>query len=266
MMHKIKKISLVIVALIIAAFYGLQLYQNKMLYPAPNMPTIKSFPEHIEKISFASSYGYLLKPRVVTQQRFPLVIYLHGNGELIDMWVDKFDPLLAKGIAVFLLEYPGYGDAAGSPSLTSIKQAVAQGYDAVTKLSSIDKSQIVAYGRSMGGGGAGLLAEQRPLNALALESTFSSLGKLVQEYGYPQFILRDKYDTANIVKQFKQPVYIYHGKADNIIPFSHALTLKEAASDVTFHSDDCGHNNCPVIFGELIDFLQSKAGFTLLEH
>src|SRR6185295_5826038 len=50
----------------------------------------------------------------------PLMIYAHGNGELIDLWADEFAPLRAAGIHVLLVEYPGYGRSAGTPSESSV--------------------------------------------------------------------------------------------------------------------------------------------------
>jgi len=50
----------------------------------------------------------------------PLMIYAHGNGELIDLWADEFAPLRAAGIHVLLVEYPGYGRSGGTPSESSV--------------------------------------------------------------------------------------------------------------------------------------------------
>ena len=46
----------------------------------------------------------------------PLLIYTHGNGELIDFWADRFEPIRAAGIHVLLVEYPGYGRSGGRPT------------------------------------------------------------------------------------------------------------------------------------------------------
>ena len=46
----------------------------------------------------------------------PLLIFAHGNGELIDHWVDAFGPARARGASALLVEYPGYGRSEGAPS------------------------------------------------------------------------------------------------------------------------------------------------------
>jgi pimeloyl-ACP methyl ester carboxylesterase len=53
-----------------------------------------------------------------------LIIYSHGNGELIDMRAADFDALRAAGYAVLQVEYPGYGRSAGSPSEASVTAAL----------------------------------------------------------------------------------------------------------------------------------------------
>ncbi len=36
----------------------------------------------------------------------PVIIFAHGNGELIDFWADEFLYFTKQGIAVLLVEYP----------------------------------------------------------------------------------------------------------------------------------------------------------------
>src|SRR3954465_13505472 len=48
-----------------------------------------------------------------------LIIYAHGNGELIDMRAADFGVPRDSGYAVLQVEYPGYGRSGGSPSEAS---------------------------------------------------------------------------------------------------------------------------------------------------
>ena len=39
----------------------------------------------------------------------PVVIFGHGNGELIDFWPAELQKFTRLGVALMLVEYPGYG-------------------------------------------------------------------------------------------------------------------------------------------------------------
>ena len=82
----------------------------------------------------------------------PIVIFAHGNAELIDSCPHEFTKLTRLGINVLLVEYPGYGRSAGSPSEKSITEAFLAAYDVITARDDVDPSQVILFGRSLGGG------------------------------------------------------------------------------------------------------------------
>jgi pimeloyl-ACP methyl ester carboxylesterase len=257
-LKSILNILILLIGVTIPALIFLYFFQSKLLYPAPNAPVLIKLPENVSKIDLGLSYAYLLKPLGSNNKRFPLLIFAHANAELADMWVDRFDYIVNSGIAVLLVEYPGYGNAQGETNLNTINTVMLNAFDKTVILPFINENLVAAYGRSIGGGPASLLAGQRPLIALGLESTFSDLPKLVSQKLYPSFLLKDRYDNQKIVESLTIPIFITHGINDVIIPFSHAQTLKKSAQDVTFHSAKCGHNNCPHKWREFVDFLKSK--------
>jgi hypothetical protein len=175
----------------------------------------------------------------------PLVIFAHGNGELIDFWAEEFEALRRWGVAVLLVEYPGYGRSPGRPSEASVTAAMVAGYDWAAARTDIDAQRIVAYGRSVGSGAACALARERPVAALVLESAFTSVHRMARRYGLPRLLVRDPFDNLAVVRQFPRPVLILHGEADEIIPVSHAHALHQAARSATLHLLPCGHNDCP---------------------
>ena len=50
----------------------------------------------------------------------PLVVFTHGNAELIDDWPSNLDQYRRWGMSVLLPEYRGYGRSGGSPSQEDI--------------------------------------------------------------------------------------------------------------------------------------------------
>ena len=101
-----------------------------------------------------------------------------------------------------------------------------------------------------------MLAKERPLAAIGLESSFTSLAAVVAEKGYPSFLLRDRYDNISILQEVEVPVFLTHGKNDTIIPVSHSEAMHAALNQSTLITKPCHHNNCPRPWSELIDFLK----------
>jgi hypothetical protein len=73
-----------------------------------------------------------------------VLLFAHGNGELIDHWPAEFDEPRSWGMAVLLVEYPGYGRSAGFPAQPTIAAAMAAAYDWIRTQPSLDANRIIA--------------------------------------------------------------------------------------------------------------------------
>jgi hypothetical protein len=193
----------------------------------------------------------------------PLIMNTHGNGELIDQWAERVGPLRDAGVGVLLVEYPGYGRSGGKPSENSITAAMLAAFDWAANDPRVDARRIVAHGRSMGGGAAGQLAARRPLAALVLESTYTSLADMVRAHGLPDFLVSNRFDTVAALRAFRGPVLIMHGVDDEVIPFGHARLLAAAAPRARFVELACGHNDCPPQWELVLGFLAENGVFTV---
>lgn len=233
--------------------------QRRMMYPAPTPPPydalVNTDGERLwaEGDDFRSEL-WLLPPTTV-EGPAPLLVFTHGNGELIDYWVDEFGPARDWGFAVLLVEYPGYGRSTGSPSERTITGAMVAAYDLVASRPDVDERRIVGYGRSLGGAAIGALSRQRDFAAIVLESAFTSVAAMARTMGYPGFLVRDRFDNEAALEAYDGPVLILHGRRDRIIPPSHADALSEAASDARLVWMECGHNDCPRPWSAISDFL-----------
>lgn len=175
----------------------------------------------------------------------PIVIFGHGNAELIDSWPQEFTKLTRLGIGVLLVEYPGYGRSAGSPSEKSITEAFLAAYDVITARDDVDSSQVILFGRSLGGGAVCALSKYRKTKALILMSTFTSVRSIAKKYLAPSFLVRDPFDNQSAVEKYLGQVLIIHGKFDTIIPYSHGRSLFKSARDAELITYKAGHNDCP---------------------
>jgi pimeloyl-ACP methyl ester carboxylesterase len=190
----------------------------------------------------------------------PLLVYAHGNGELIDHWLEAFEPARELGAAALLVEYPGYGRSRGSPSEHSIQAAMVAAYDFATKERGYAEQAVVGWGRSVGGGAVCALARERRLAALVLESTFTSVTQMALLHGLPArfapLLVRDPLDNLGLVRRFRGPVLVLHGERDEMIPPDHARELHAGARSAELHWLPCGHNDCERPWVPVLAFLE----------
>jgi pimeloyl-ACP methyl ester carboxylesterase len=188
----------------------------------------------------------------------PLLIYAHGNGELIDMRAGDFATLRAAGMGVLQVEYPGYGRSEGSPSDDSLTAAHVAAFDWASADPRVDARRILGYGRSLGGGAIAQVAARRPLAALVLESTFENFEEVVMAYGVPRHLLINQFDTRAVLANYDGPVLLLHGTQDRTFDASNARALAAVARRATLHLATCGHNDCPARWDLVLGFLAAN--------
>lgn len=188
----------------------------------------------------------------------PLLMYTHGNGELIDFWADKFAAVRGAGISVLLVEYPGYGRSGGKPSERSVTATMLVAYDRIATDPRVDARRIFGHGRSLGGGAVAQLAARRPLAALILESSFTSVADILHGYHLPDWLISNRFDTRAVLAAYRGPVLIMHGSSDVNVPVTHAHALKAGAPAAELHLMNCGHNDCPPQWELVLSFLAAN--------
>ena len=232
--------------------------------PSPSAPKLPGLETIWLETGSGKVESWLLPPvSGSTAGPAPAVIFGHGNGELIDFWPDDLQGFCRLGMAVLLVEYPGYGRSAGSPSQESITEAFVAAYDALLARKDIDASRVLLFGRSLGGGAVCALSVRRPSAALILMSTFTSARTFARRYLAPSFLVRDPFDNLTAVEQYKGPVLIMHGRHDTVIPYSHGTSLAKAARKGKLISYKAGHNDCPpdwnVFWLDVEEFLRQNS-------
>jgi uncharacterized protein len=233
-------------ALYVAFLCALFLRQGSIIYPGAQIAVGPAPPQAdgVVPLKIATSQGsvealFLPAPSTGVQQ--PVVVFAHGNGEVIDYWISALHGFQERGIGVLLVEYPGYGRSSGSPSERSIRAAMDAAYDRIAADPRVDRTRIFGFGQSLGGGAICLLARDRPLRALILQSTFTSLDSFTARYWTPSFLLRDHFDSLASVRRFPGPVLVIHGREDPVIPWKQGLQLAAGSPHSTFKLYDCGH-------------------------
>ena len=68
---------------------------------------------------------------------------------------------------------------------------------------------------------------------------------MARQMGLPGSWVRDPFDTETTLKSFEEPVLIFHGQRDEIVPHAHSAVLHETAQNSRLVTLECGHNDCP---------------------
>lgn len=155
------------------------------------------------------------------------------------------DTYLECGYDVFMLDYRGYGKSGGNiTNEEQIHSDVEKTYQFMLK--QYDEKDIIIAGYSIGTGFAAKLAADKSIKALLLQAPYYSMSGLVSEKMpyLPGFITRYKIDSYKFLERVTAQVYILHGTADQLIPFSHAKRLIRHAKpqDVLIPIEGGGHN------------------------
>lgn len=251
---------LLVLVVALAGYYALLfLLQRRLMYPAPRGPASFALPADAEPVELAGESGpgraWFLAPAPAAPRPSPVIMFFHGNAERAENWLTEFHPARAAGFAVLLVEYPGYGEAPGSPSQTSLTNAALAAYDWVRTRAGADRAAVIAYGRSLGGGVATRLATRRPVAALILESSFISARAFAGRFMAPGFLVRDPFDNLAELTDYAGPLLVLHGEHDEIAPVAHGRALAAAKRDGQFVSMPCGHNDCERPWPDVLTFL-----------
>lgn len=147
------------------------------------------------------------------------VLVIHGNaGCAIDRSYLAGPIHEALPLDVYVLEFPGYGARAGSPSLASI---LAAAEEALGQLSSDKPVYLVS--ESIGAGAAAHLAKlhSERVKGLAMFVPYddlASVGQRAMPYLPVRLLLRDRYQPALWLKDYRGPIQFVLAGADEVIP------------------------------------------------
>ena len=262
------RLTRVVVLVYLGILVVLMFLERSMIYPAPNAslgiwsPTSFSF----EDVSFASADGTRLHGWYFeTAQPRAYVLFCHGNGEdvsLLGPWAAELSEKL--GVSIFAFDYRGYGKSQGVPHEAGL---LADGQAALAWLAQragIPANQVVAYGRSLGGGVAVALAEREGVRALVLERTFHSLVEIgAQRFWWApvRMIMRNRYPSAQRIATYHGPLLQMHGLDDTLVPVESAKLLHQACpsnSKQLLLIPGMGHNDPspPEFYREFDELLQ----------
>jgi pimeloyl-ACP methyl ester carboxylesterase len=179
------------------------------------------------------------------------LLFCHGNGGNLSHRGSQMARWQAKlNVGVLLFDYPGYGKSGGKPSEAGCYAAAEAAHDWLTRTRGVPPERVILYGGSLGGGVAIELATRHPPRALVTAAAFSSFPDMAQ-VKFPwlpgRYLVRNQYDNVHKIAALHCPVFIAHGTADRLVPFSQGEELYRAANEPKrfFVIEGGAHNESP---------------------
>ena len=211
-----------LVLLYAAAVAALYVFQRALLYPIPQTtrttPAAAGFPEAEEIVVTTRDGERVILWHVPPKGGRPVVVFFHGNGEVLAWRVPRFRALTADGTGLVALSFRGYAGSTGKPTEQGLLDDGAAAYEfAVARYSS---ALVVPWGYSLGSGVAIAVATTRPVGAVVVEAPYTSIVDVAAD-AYPFFpvrwLMRDRFHSDARIGALKAPLLVMHGEKDTVI-------------------------------------------------
>ncbi len=246
-----------------------------LLYPVPGIAVPADPPAGYEEVGLESAAGDRIHGWHLDagHARAPAVVLFHGNGENLGTMAraGTLHELARLGVAVLVVDYPGYGQSSGRPSEAAILAAAEAALAWLAERHS-DRS-LVAMGWSLGAAVAIELAARHPVEAagrdarevagLVALSPWTCLEDVARTH-FPgwmvRLFLRERYDAMGAAARVRVPVVVIHGEADTIVPPALGTRLANAFPQGArlVLVPDTGHNDLlgrPEVWRRIREFL-----------
>jgi uncharacterized protein len=221
----------------------------------------------------------------VADPQAPVLLYLHGAHSNLTGQVYRIEQLRSFGFSVFAIDYRGFGRSDGDlPSEQTVYEDARAAWDWLAKQQP-DPAKRFIYGHSLGGAvavdlaaalsadagdpartGAGTasigefirttVGGQVPAGGLIIESTFTTLVDIAQEWSFPWLpvglLMSQKFDSVSKIGKLALPVLVVHGAADRDVPsrFGQALYAAATGPKKLLLVEDAGHDDSMVAGAE----------------
>lgn len=154
------------------------------------------------------------------------VLFSHGNAEDLRYIHSRLAHFNRLGLSALAYDYPGYGRTPGKPTEASVYAAAETAFRHLTDDCGFAESNIVVVGYSIGSGPSCYLAERHDVGGLLLYAPFKSAVRVVTQVRILPF---DPFPNLARIPRTRCPVLVFHGTADQVVPFRHGRAVAKAA-------------------------------------
>ncbi len=190
-------------------------------------------------------HGWFLPSRQTTAHA--TILFLHGNAQNISAHINSVFWLPHAGFNVFLFDYQGYGQSEGKPSLAGVQHDFNAALKWLIDNPDIDNQKLIVFGQSLGAAIAlNALSEsnyKNTIRGMISDSSFTSYRDITQDvldnfwltwaFQWPlSFTISDEYPPIEAIPKISPvPLLLIHSRQDEVIPYSHGVTLYAAAKE-----------------------------------
>jgi uncharacterized protein len=211
-------------------------------------------PDDVEAMTFATEDGleltgwWLAAPDAVST-----VLVLPGNAGHRGLRLPLARGLVARGHAVMLLDYRGFGGNPGSPSEDGLLADARAARRHLVDQPEVTPETLVYLGESIGTGVAAALAAEAPPAALVLRSPFPELAD-VGRSAYPflpvGWLLRERFPVIRHLEAYDGPLLVVAGDADTIVPTELSRQVAQAHRADLVSIAGADHNDAALLSGD----------------
>ncbi len=149
------------------------------------------------------------------------VLYFHGNGGNLSLWLDLLAQLPRHGFEVVAVDYRGYGLSTGAPSEAGLYRDVDAVLEFFRRVRRVGVPAVY-WGRSLGTTMAAYAAAVNKPDGVILESGFPSMRAVVRSnpllWALSVFSSY-QFPTAHWMARSQVPALVLHGDDDSVIPY-----------------------------------------------
>jgi fermentation-respiration switch protein FrsA (DUF1100 family) len=151
------------------------------------------------------------------------VIFWHGNGGNLSLWLDLIAELRRRGFSVLAVDYRGYGASTGRPTERGLYRDARATLDVFMRRFRQPDVPILYWGRSIGCPVAASMLPVAQPDGLILDSPMADVRSVLRTNPVMwllSFLMSYRFPTSELVQQYRGPLLVVHGERDSIVPFA----------------------------------------------
>lgn len=260
-------IASAVVVLLLALVWA---WQRRLIYlpsAAPVAPAATVLPG-ARDVQLRTSDGLVLGAWLVPAgqpDRGVTVLVANGNAGDRSLRAPLARALAARGLAVLLFDYRGYGGNPGGPSEAGLALDVRAAQRFLEVETGVPAARTLYLGESLGAAVVTELATEHPPAGLVLRSPFvdlASVGRVHYPFLPVGTLLRDRFPLVEHLARVDVPVTVVLGTRDSIVPPEQSRSVADAAPRLRELVEVAGadHNDQALLDGgDLVDAVVDAA-------